>query len=182
MRDVEPLIRPVDERAARDRSRFRRARDHLIERDSVREQPLRIHLHLELPVALPPHRDVGDARYRHEPRPNRPQRQRRHVHLRQRVRLHADLQHPARRRERRQDDGRRATEVSSLAAIVTRSWTTCRACMMSMPSWKNSVIDERPSTDFERIVTSHGEPFSALSSGTVTSASTSSAERPGTSV
>ena len=42
-----------------------------------------------------------------------------------------------------------------------------------------STTDDRPNTDFERMVWSHGVPLSAFSSGTVTRLSTSSVESPG---
>ena len=44
---------------------------------------------------------------------------------------------------------------------------------------KISTTDDRPSTDFERIVFTQETPLSAFSSGTVTRLSTSSVERPG---
>ncbi len=47
-----------------------------------------------------------------------------------------------------------------------------------MPRSKSSTIDESCGTDLERIVSSSGRPWSDCSSGTVTSSSTSSAERP----
>ena len=64
----------------------------------------------------------------------------------------------------------------------SRSWTSCRAPISSVPSWKIITTDDRPSTDFERSVRRSGTPFIAFSSGTVTRLSTSPVERPGASV
>ena len=52
----------------------------------------------------------------------------------------------------------------------SRSCTSCRAAIRSVPSSKISTTDDRPSTDFERSVFSPATPFIAFSSGTVTSA------------
>ena len=49
----------------------------VVERDAVGAQPVGIDQHLELLVALAPDGDVGHAGHRHQPRPDRPQRQRR---------------------------------------------------------------------------------------------------------
>ena len=45
-------------------------------RDAVRAQPIGIDEHLQLPIALAPDRHVGHAGNRHQPRPDRPLRQR----------------------------------------------------------------------------------------------------------
>ena len=74
------------------------------------------------------------------------------------------------------------TAGSRLCTWASRSCAICRARMRSVPSSKISTTDESPSTDLERTVFSHGNPLSAFSSGTVTSASTSSVESPGASV
>ena len=59
-----------------------------------------------------------------------------------------------------------------------RSATSCRASRTSVSSWKKSSICDSCGTDFERIVSSSGIPFSDCSSGIVTSDSTSAADRP----
>jgi hypothetical protein len=59
-----------------------------------------------------------------------------------------------------------------------RSATNCRAKMMSVPGLKMRMISDRSGTDLERITSSPGTPLSAFSRGTVTSSSTSVAERP----
>ena len=63
-----------------------------------------------------------------------------------------------------------------------RSWTSARARIMSVPGSKISRIDDRPVTDCERIVLSHGTPCNSSSIGTVTSDSTSAADSPSDSV
>ena len=78
--------------------------------------------------------------------------------------------------------GGRATTGNRTASAATRSWTYCRALWMSVPSSNSSTTDDSPSTDLERIVFKPGVPLRAFSSGTLTSASTSSVERPGASV
>ena len=66
---------------------------------------------------------------------------------------------------------------------VSRSATTCRALKMSVPGSKIITIDERPASDCERISSRNATPWSrSASSGTVTSSSTSSADRPSASV
>ena len=59
-----------------------------------------------------------------------------------------------------------------------RSCTSCLACSWSVPRSKRSWIDESCGTDFERMVSRSGNPWSDCSSGTVTSCSTSAADRP----
>ena len=78
--------------------------------------------------------------------------------------------------------GGRATAGSRLASTVSRSWTSWRARIRSLPSAKIRTTDDRPSTDFERSVLSPWVPFKAFSSGTEIIASTSSVESPGASV
>ena len=75
-----------------------------------------------------------------------------------------------------------ATAGSRGASAASRSCTSCRAAIRSVPSLRISTTDDSPSTDFERIVFSPGVPFSAFSSGTLTRLSTSSVESPGASV
>src|SRR5512132_952378 len=62
--------------------------------------------------------------------------------------------------------------------VVTRSCTSLRASRRSVPRLNKRVIDESCGTDFERIVSSSGSPWSDCSSGTVTRDSTSSDESP----
>ena len=72
-----------------------------------------------------------------------------------------------------------AAQVGSCGVIVpTRSSTTCRACMRSVPRSNSSTICERPGTDFERTMSRFGMPWSDCSIGTVTSSSVSSALSP----
>src|SRR6185295_16470043 len=72
--------------------------------------------------------------------------------------------------------------VGKPLACVMRSWTNARARMMSVPGSKMSRMDDRPVTDCERMVLSHGTPCNSSSMGTVTSDSTSAADRPSDSV
>ena len=127
--------------------------DDVLQRHAVGAQPVGIDQHLELPIALAPDRHVRHAGNRHQPRPDRPPRQRRQLHLRQRRRRHADLHHPAERRQRRQDDRRtRRRRQRRRRRATSRSCTSCRAGIRSVPSSKISTTDDRPSTDFERSV------------------------------
>ena len=75
-----------------------------------------------------------------------------------------------------------ATAGSVGAARDSRSCTICRAVMTSLAGSRIRTTDDRPRTDFDRIVRSPGTPLSAASSGTVTSASTSLVDSPGASV
>src|SRR3981081_4936755 len=65
-----------------------------------------------------------------------------------------------------------------LVASAIRSLTSCRARIPSTPGLKINRIDDSCDTDFERITSMSGTPFSAFSSGTVTSCSTSADESP----
>ncbi len=67
-------------------------------------------------------------------------------------------------------------------ARLRRSLINCRARIMSVPGWKKSTTDESPGTDVERIVLSHGVPFSNSSRLRLINSSTSDAESPGASV
>ena len=78
--------------------------------------------------------------------------------------------------------GALATAGNPRLTRARRSWTSCRACMRSAPWFRISTTEDRPSTDFDRMVATSGTPVSALSSGTLTNDSTSSADRPGASV
>ncbi len=72
-----------------------------------------------------------------------------------------------------------AAQVGSVGVTFpTRSATSCRACSRSVPRSKKSVIEDSCGTDFERIMSRPGSPWSACSSGTVTSSSTSAADSP----
>ena len=75
-----------------------------------------------------------------------------------------------------------ATAGSCAAARDNRSCTICRAVITSVAGSRISTTDDNPRTDFDRIGRRPGMPFSAASSGTVTSDSTSLVERPGASV
>ena len=134
-------------------------------------------------VALAPDRDVRHAGDRHQPGADRPLRQERQVHLRERLRRHADLEQPAGRRQRREDHRLPAPPPGSRdASTESRSCTTCRGAIRSVPSLRIRTTDDSPSTDFDRIVFSPVVPFSAFSSGTLTRLSTSSVDSPGASV
>src|SRR5918997_7143801 len=61
---------------------------------------------------------------------------------------------------------------------ATRSWTSWRALVSSVPFSKMSLIDDSCETDFERSSLSPGMPWSTSSIGTVTSSSTSAEELP----
>ncbi len=87
----------------------------------------------------------------------------------------------------RLDNGERitgglTTAGKRLEAIESRSATSCRATIRSVPSLKIRTTDDRPSTDFDRRIFKPVVPLSEFSSGTLTKASTSSVERPGASV
>src|SRR5262245_2365744 len=71
---------------------------------------------------------------------------------------------------------------STLTALASRSLTSMRSVSALLPSAKIAVITEIPGAEEERKVVRKLVPFKAYSRGIVTSASTSSAERPGASV
>ena len=72
-----------------------------------------------------------------------------------------------------------AAQVGSVGSTVaSRSWTTCRAWIRSVPRSKIISTDESCGTDAERISSRRATPLSACSSGTVTSSSVSSEESP----
>ena len=102
MGDREPLVRRVEEAAGLERDALARGPDDLVDRDAVRAEPFGIDEHLQLAIALAPDGDVGDAGNGHQPRPDRPLRQRAQLDLRQRVRRQPDLHDAAERRQRRQ--------------------------------------------------------------------------------
>ena len=62
--------------------------------------------------------------------------------------------------------------------MATRSCTNWRASVRSVPRSNSSMIEESWATDFDRMTCNRGRPAMASSSGTVTSASTSSGNRP----
>ena len=62
--------------------------------------------------------------------------------------------------------------------MASRSCTSCRASIKSVPGSKISLIDDSWSTDLERMTSSPGIPLSTSSNGTVTRASTSAEESP----
>src|SRR5712691_12371414 len=72
--------------------------------------------------------------------------------------------------------GGRATAGNRPASAANRSCTSWRARIRSVPDWKISTTDDNPSTDFERIVFTHGVPLSAFSIGIETRLSTSSVD------
>ena len=102
MRHRETLVGRIEEPAGLQRDAFTRGPHHVVDRQVVRAQPIRIDQHLQLAIALPPDRDVRDAGNRHQARANRPLRERRQLDLRELVRGDADLHHAAQRRERRE--------------------------------------------------------------------------------
>jgi hypothetical protein len=65
----------------------------------------------------------------------------------------------------------------ALTAVI-RSCTSCRASIRSTPRSKISWTLDSCGEDFDRRMSSPSTPFSACSSGTVTSSSTSAVERP----
>jgi hypothetical protein len=71
------------------------------------------------------------------------------------------------------DAGRRGITVASRSCTIWRVRTGLAARSIT------STTDDRPSTDLERRVARPGTPFTAVSMGTVTSASTSSVASPG---
>ncbi len=74
------------------------------------------------------------------------------------------------------------TAGSREAAIDSRSATSWRATIRSVPSLKIRTTDDSPSTDFDRSVFNPVVPLSEFSSGTLTRLSTSSVDSPGASV
>ena len=78
--------------------------------------------------------------------------------------------------------GALTTEGNFSESNAKRSWTSCRACMTSVPSLKYITTEERPSTDLERTFFNHETPLTALSTGMVIRVSTSEVESPGPSV
>ena len=108
-------------------------------------QPVRIDLHLEPCIRSPQIGDVRHAGHAHQPGPDRPVGDHRHVD--QRViglRRQADLHDAAGRRQRLDHDRRappRSASVGVTAAI--RSCTSCRASSRSVPGLKISTIDDR---------------------------------------
>ena len=78
--------------------------------------------------------------------------------------------------------GRFAAAGSRDDSTASRSCTTCRAAIRSVPSLRIRTTDESPSTDFDRIVFSPIVPLSEFSSGTLIRLSTSSVDSPGASV
>ncbi len=62
--------------------------------------------------------------------------------------------------------------------VASRSWTSWRASIRSVPGSKMSSTDESWVTDFDRITSRRGTPWRFCSSGTVMSSSTSPALRP----
>src|SRR4051794_26687815 len=72
-----------------------------------------------------------------------------------------------------------AAHVGSVGATVLRcSWTSWRALRKSVPRLNRRGMCDSCGTDSERTTSTPGTPFSASSSGTVTSSSTSEADRP----
>ena len=65
---------------------------------------------------------------------------------------------------------------------ISRSCTSCRACIRLVPGWKISWTDDIPGTDRERMFFSHGTPASNSSVFNVTRFSTSAVESPNASV
>ncbi len=102
MGDRQPLIRRVEESACLQRDAFAGGLHDVVNGERVRAEALRIDEDLQLPIALPPDRDVGDTGNRHQSRPDRPLRQRRQLDLRQRVRGDAHLHDATERRQRRE--------------------------------------------------------------------------------
>lgn len=104
--DGESLIGSIDEAASVEHDGVCRRPDDGVEGYVMSAEPIRIDEHLQLRIALAPDGDVGDARDRHQPRADRPDRQFGNLLLRQLLRRHADLHHPAERREGLQDHRR----------------------------------------------------------------------------
>ena len=78
--------------------------------------------------------------------------------------------------------GGRAAAGNRACTCVTRSWTSWRARITSVPRSNRIDTDDSPRTDFDRSVIRSGTPLTAVSIGTVIRLSTSSVERPGASV
>ena len=158
-------------------------REHLVERHVARLQAIGIDEHLQLPVALAPDRDVRHARHRHQPRPHRPARQRRHLDLRQRLR-----REPIFSTRLSDDSGDSSTGACAVAG--SDRGDTRQALLHELPRLASDRRPRRGSarprrgrapTSIESSSTP-GTPASALSIGTLTNDSTSAVDRPGASV
>ena len=123
-----------------------------VERHAVGPEPVGVDQHLVLRVALAPDGDVGHAGDRHQPRPDRPLRQQGQLHLRERLRRHADLEQPARRRQRREDHRRPGRRRQPRRLDREPLLHDLREAIRSVPSLKIRTTDDSPSTDFDRIV------------------------------
>ena len=79
MKPPVPGRRRLEEGQRRDPQRVAGGLDDVLERDAALAEPGRVDQDLELPLALAEDRDVGDARHAHQPRPDRPAREDRHL-------------------------------------------------------------------------------------------------------
>jgi hypothetical protein len=98
----EPLGCRIDEAAPADQHRITGRGAQFGERHASSAQSVGIDQNLQLAVAETPDRDVGDARHRHQARPDRPTRQFGELHLIELGRRYADLHRPTGRRQWRQ--------------------------------------------------------------------------------
>ena len=146
-------------------------------------QPLGIDQHLELPVALAPDGDVGHAGDRHQPRPDRPARQDRQVHL---ASVFDDM--PIFSTRLVDDSGGRITGGRATAGSCAR--LRRQPLLHELPGLASGRCPARrsappttaPAPTWSASSCSQDVPLSAFSSGTVTRLSTSSVDRPGASV
>ena len=76
VRNRQALLRRFEIAACRNRGAVASGGHDVVERHVVGAQPIGIDQHLELPIALTPDGDVGDAGNRHQARPDRPLRER----------------------------------------------------------------------------------------------------------
>ena len=113
--DGDPLVGHVDEPPAATAEVSVTALTTVSSVTPLTPQPVGVDQDLVLPVALAPDRHVRHARDRHQPRPDRPLGQERQLHLRERLRRHADLEQPAGRREGREDHRRPAPPPAAAA-------------------------------------------------------------------
>ena len=112
-------------------------------------QPLGIDQHLILPIALAPDRDVRHARNRHQSRADRPLGQDRQIHLRERFRRSCRSSASGwSTRAARGSPAGAPRPASRLVSTASRSCTTCRDAIKSVPSFENQHHRRQPEHRF----------------------------------
>ena len=90
--DQNALRRRLDKTGSPHAGRIFRRREHVLNREVERHEPLRLHLHLELAHLAAEHADLRNARHREQARAQRPVGDRPQRHRRKFFRDEADLQ------------------------------------------------------------------------------------------